>query len=248
MTIDINCDMGESYGRFQIGNDQAIMPYISSCNIACGHHGGDPSTIIDTIELGVSLNKNIGAHPSYPDHLGFGRRSMKLSYKEAFDLVAFQVASLYTLADRAGSRLSHVKVHGALYNDAAKDPHLAKPIVDAIHYLDPGLRVFTLPGSEVAKAAKIKGLIVWNEAFADRRYNEDLSLQSRSIEGAVIEDPEMASEQVLNIVKEHKVTTVNGHSAAIKAETICIHGDTPTAIPIAQAIYNKLNQSGYIIK
>ena len=132
--------MGESYGRFRIGHDEDIMPYISSCNIACGMHGGDPSTIMDTIKLAASLGKKIGAHPSYPDRMGFGRRTMKLSYKEAFDLVAFQVASLYTLADRSGTSLNHVKVHGALYNDAARDSTLARAIVEAIRYIDPKLK------------------------------------------------------------------------------------------------------------
>ena len=244
MRIDINCDMGESYGRFKVGNDKEIMPYISSCNIACGMHGGDPSTIIDTIQLAADMKKNIGAHPSYPDRMGFGRRTMNLSYKEAFDLVAFQVASMYTLADRAGSSLSHVKVHGALYNDAAKSRDLAVPIVKAIKFIDKGLKIFTLPGSEVAIAAKEIDMEVIGEAFADRRYNDDLTLQSRKIEGAVIQDPEMAAEQVINLVKRNQVKTSSGRIVEISAETICIHGDTPTAVEIAKAVNNILKSEG----
>jgi UPF0271 protein len=244
MKIDINCDMGESYGRFRIGNDEEIMPYISSCNIACGMHGGDPSTVIDTIQMASALGKNVGAHPSYPDHVGFGRRSMKLSYKEAFDLVVFQVATLYTLAVRAGTKLSHVKVHGALYNDAARDKELARPIVDAIKYIDPNLKVFTLPDSEVSAVAEELGMSVVREAFADRRYTDELTLQSRAIPGAVLEDPEMAADQVLNIVMNQEVETATGRKTRLQADTLCIHGDTPTAVSIAHTIYNRLYSEG----
>ncbi len=240
MEIDINCDMGESYGRFRIGNDKEIMPFISSCNIACGMHGGDPSTIMDTSRMAAEMGKNIGAHPSYPDRMGFGRRTMKLSYKEAYDLVAFQVASLYTLAQKAGARLSHVKVHGALYNDAASNKHLATPIVEAIKYIDNRLTIFTLPGSEVEIAAVVRGMKVKREAFADRRYSDDLTLQNRSIEGSVIHNPDEAARQVLGIVKDNQVTTSSGQLKKLVADTICIHGDTPTAIGIAKSINDLL--------
>ena len=169
---------------------------------------------------------------------------MKLSYKEAFDLVAFQVASMYTLADKAGSSLTHVKVHGALYNDAARDSTLARPIVDAIRYIDPSLKIFTLPGSAVEVIARELNMEVRQEAFADRRYNDDLSLQSRSIEGSVIRDPDVAAMQVLKIVKENSITTVSGQDVSLSAETICIHGDTPTAVPIAKTINDLLNSHG----
>jgi UPF0271 protein len=242
MKIDINCDMGESYGRFRVGSDEAIMPYISSCNIACGMHGGDPATIIKTIETAIAHNKKIGAHPSYPDLMGFGRRSMGISRSDLYAAVAFQIASLYTLVEKAGGKLHHVKVHGALYNDAAINPALAGPILDAIKYIDSGLVIFTLPDSILSKTAKERGMKVMHEAFADRRYNDDLSLQSRTIQGAVISDPVIAVKQVMGMVKRKEVITVSGEVKKIQAATICVHGDTKGAVDIAKSIHNSLTQ------
>lgn len=238
--IDINCDMGESYGRFQIGNDREIMPYIDSCNIACGMHGGDPKTILETISAAVDMGKKIGAHPSYPDHLGFGRRSMDLPFEELRAIIIFQVASLYTLVEKSGSELNHVKVHGALYNDAARNEELSECVLQAITYIDPGLGIFTLPDSAMSKLGKVKGLNIIHEAFADRRYMDDLSLQSRSIPGAVIDDPQQAADQALNIAIHKKVTTVSGKQMPLHAETLCIHGDTPTSVEIAKSIHHIL--------
>lgn len=238
MKIDINCDMGESYGRFQIGNDAEIMPYIDSCNIACGMHGGDPMTILKTISLAVEMNKKIGAHPSYPDLEGFGRRSMTIPMDELKAIIIFQIASLYTLVEKAGSKLNHVKVHGALYNDAAEDEKLADCVLDAVGYIDTGLGIYTFPDSAMSRKGNELGLNIIHEAFADRRYTDDLRLQSRTIPGAVIDDPRLAAQQVKDIVSDNKVTTVNGIVAPLHAQTICIHGDSPSALGIAKAVHH----------
>ena len=240
--ININCDMAETYGRFQIGNDKEIMPYIDSCNIACGMHGGDPKTILETIAVAVDMGKKIGAHPSYPDHLGFGRRSMDLPFDELRAIIIFQVASIYTLVDKTGSKLNHVKVHGALYNDTARNEELSDCILEAIVFIDPALEIFTLPDSAMSKRGKVKGLNIIHEAFADRRYMDDLSLQSRSIPGAVIGDPLQAADQAQNIAIHKQVTTVSGKQVPLHAETLCIHGDTPSAIDIAKSIHLILNK------
>lgn len=242
--IDINCDMGESYGRFVVGNDAAMMPYISSCNIACGFHAGDPTTILDTIHLAIDHQIKIGAHPSYPDLSGFGRRTMHMKTKDLKASIIFQVAALYTMAAKAGSRLHHVKVHGALYNDAANNIDIASVVLEAVKYVDPELVVFTLPGSKFYSLGMEQGVNMWGEAFADRRYNEDGTLVSRSVEGAVIHDSDKAASQVMSIVKHETVTSISGQKIPIYADTICVHGDTRGAINIASNIHQKLQHAG----
>lgn len=242
MVIDINCDMGESYGRYKIGNDADIIPYVSSCNIACGKHGGDPVTILNTVKMAVDQGKKIGAHPSYPDRQGFGRRSMEISERDLFALLVYQISVLYTMAEKAGSKLSHVKVHGALYNDAAKDETIAQIVLDAVEYIDPELYVFALPRSAVSIAGNSRKMKIMHEAFADRRYTDQLRLQSRTIKGSVIEDSEIAVQQVIDIVMNNRITTVSGTMKPLKAETICIHGDTRNALTIARTIHERLKK------
>ncbi len=242
--IDINCDMGESYGRFTIGNDASIMPFISSCNIACGFHGGDPTTIWHTIHLAIDHQVKIGAHPSYPDLSGFGRRTMQMKLEDLKTSIIYQVAALYTMVKKSGGRLHHVKVHGALYNDAIRNEEIAMTILEAIQFIDPELVVFTLPGSIFYDLGIQQGMSMWGEAFADRRYHEDGTLVDRNNEGAVIYDAEKAANQVLEMVVHNTLTTLKGKKISIHPDTICIHGDTQGAVNIATIIYQKLHDAG----
>lgn len=234
--IDINCDMGESYGRFRIGNDVAIIEFIDSCNIACGFHGGDPATIENTISLAIKHKKNVGAHPGYPDLSGFGRRSLKMSHQDFRSAILYQIAVVKSITEIKGGKLHHVKPHGALYHDLYTDQEKATIFCNVIYEIQPDLVIFTNPGSMVEQIAGSRGLQVWPEAFADRRYAEDLSLLPRSESGAVIQNPAEAAEQSRMIAREGKVLTQGGNIKILKARTICIHGDTPAAVDIAQAV------------
>lgn len=234
--IDINCDMGESYGHFRIGNDEAIMKYIDSCNIACGFHGGDPATIEKTIKLALKNNKNIGAHPAYPDLAGFGRRTIKMSDQDFASAMLYQIAVIKSITELKGGRLHHVKPHGALYHDLFYDNAKARIFCELIGEIQQDLIVFTNPGSKLGENALASGLEVWIEAFADRRYHDDLSLVSRSDPDAVIQNPETAARQSKMIAQEGIVLTQGGKRQQIIARTICIHGDTPNAANIAEAV------------
>ena len=242
--IDINCDMGESYGRFVIGNDAGIMPYISSCNIACGFHGGDPTTIWKTIHLAMDHQVKIGAHPSYPDLSGFGRRTMQMKQEDLKASIIYQVAALYTMVIKTGGKLHHVKVHGSLYNDAVGNEEIAMTILEAVQVIDPELIVFTLPESKFYNLGTQQGMHMWGEAFADRRYKEDGTLVSRRDEGAVIQNADKAANQVLEMVEHNTLTAINGKKIPIQPDTICIHGDTQGAVSIATTIHQKLHDAG----
>ena len=234
--IDINCDMGESYGHFRIGNDEAIMEYVDSCNIACGFHGGDPLTIEKTIKLAIKYSKNIGAHPAYPDLAGFGRRAIKMNDQDFASAMLYQIAVVKSITELKGGRLHHVKPHGALYHDLFYDKTKARIFCELIEEIQNDLVIFTNPGSMLGENARALGLEVWIEAFADRRYNDDLSLVTRSDPNAVIQNPETAARQSKMIAQEGIVLTRGGKSQQIIAHTICIHGDTPNAVNIAKAV------------
>jgi len=242
--VDLNCDMGESYGRFKIGTDQEVMPYISSCNIACGFHGGDPHTIQKTIELALDHGVSIGAHPSFPDLMGFGRRIMDVGAKELKALMIYQIAALKGMTEALGGKLTHVKPHGALYNMAAKEESLAKVIMEAVKIVDPKLKYFGPSMSNLAILAGRLGLSYVHEVFSDRRYNENLSLVSRKQSRALIEKEEHIWAQVEKMVLHEQVLTVNGKIKNIKAETICIHGDKANAGQIAKMLHRKLLGAG----
>lgn len=234
--IEINCDMGESYGAFTIGKDELLMPFVDACNIACGYHGGDPLIIDRTVRLAVDAQKKIGAHPSYPDIVGFGRRKMNLSADELKACVKYQVSALKGIVESYGGQLSYVKPHGALYNTIAYDMREASCVIDAILSLDDQLAFMGLAGSPLAQLCAQKGVSFVAEAFGDRRYLSDGSLMGRMEPGAVIISPIEAAKQVMNIGRHGKVVSDSGESISIKADSICVHGDNESALEILKAI------------
>lgn len=244
--IDINCDMGESFGNFTIGNDEKVFPYISSCNIACGFHGGDPWHIEQTIKGALTHGLQIGAHPSYPDLAGFGRRFMQVNPEELKAIVKYQVAALKGMTESLGGKLAYVKPHGALYNTAARQKAEALAIIGAIQDIDPTLILMGLAGSPIEVLAGEMDIPFVAEAFADRKYMRDGSLRSRTLDGAVIESPEEATAQVLSIVLEHGVQTYDGTSIPLKAQSICIHGDNRQVEALLQAIDAGLAKAGIL--
>jgi UPF0271 protein len=247
MVIDLNCDMGESFGAWNMGQDEQVMPWISSANIACGFHAGDFSTMQRSVILAKRHHVAIGAHVSLPDLQGFGRREMQISPVEAHALTLYQIGALSAFTRAQQVHLHHVKPHGALYNMAAKDEKLAAAIASAVRDFDPQLILVGLAGSALPHAGAQIGLIVAHEAFADRRYNADGSLVSRREAGAVIDDIDEAVAQAVQIVKNGKVETRNGQTLAIRADTICVHGDRPDAAAFAQRLRAALETAGVAV-
>jgi len=243
-SIDINCDMGESYGHFKIGNDEAILPYISSCNIACGFHGGDPFHIAQTIKKAIAHKVRIGAHPAYPDLAGFGRRKMQIPTIELTAIIKYQVAALKGMTESIGGRLAYVKPHGALYNTAASDVKESTTIIEAVLAIDDSLAIMGLAGSVTQKVAEAMNVPFIAEAFSDRTYTKDGRLQSRLQAGAVIQEPTRSAAQVLSIIQKQQVLSHTGTIVPIVAQSICIHGDNPAAVAILQAIDLLLTQNG----
>lgn len=242
--VDLNCDMGESFGSYKLGHDEKILDYITSANIACGFHAGDPTTMRKTVRLALEKNVGIGAHPGLQDLVGFGRRAMQISPQEAYDIVVYQIGALYAFVRSEGGRLQHVKPHGALFNMAAKDPALAEAIAEAIYKVDPELILFGLSGGELIKAAKKIGLRAANEVFSDRTYQLDGTLTARTNKNALITCQETAARQAVRMVKEGKVKTVQGVDIPVKADTICIHGDGEKALDFARYIKETLSKEG----
>ncbi|TKC00336.1 LamB/YcsF family protein [Pedobacter cryophilus] len=247
-TIDINCDMGEAFGNYPMPNDEILFDYISSASIACGFHAGDPQVMQNTVNMAIRKGVSIGAHPGLQDLQGFGRREIKISAKEAYQLTLYQIGALYAFVKAAQGKLNHVKPHGALYNMAAKDENLAKAIVSAIHDFDPSLILFALAGSEMITAAQKIGLITASEVFADRTYQDDGSLTPRSQSNALITDEKESLRQVLRMVNHQQVETVNKKIISIKADTLCIHGDGLHAVEFAKTIKETLIREGISIK
>lgn len=242
--IDINCDMGESFGRYELGQDREIMRYITSANIACGYHAGDPRVMFETVRLAVEHGVAIGAHPGYPDLNGFGRREMKVSPEEIYQMTVYQIGALQGFARLFQTRVAHVKPHGALYNQAAKDARLAEAIARAVADLDRELILFGLAGSELVRAGEKMGLRVGHEVFADRNYEPDGSLTPRGRANAMIHDSELAIHRVVKMVKEGKVVAADGTEIPIKADTVCVHGDEPTALEFVQKLRAFLTAEG----
>ncbi|MFM8361446.1 MAG: LamB/YcsF family protein [Haliscomenobacter sp.] len=236
MEIDINCDLGESYGHFQIGADEQVFPYISSCNIACGFHGGDPLHIERTIERALSQGVRIGAHPSYPDLGGFGRRYMQIPQDELRALIKYQVAALKGMAESAGGTLAYVKAHGALYNRAADDPAEARALLDAVWEIDPELALMGLAGSLLEQMATEEKRPFIPEGFADRRYSETGRLLPRTRPDALLSTPEEAAAQACRLVLEKGVVCDTGAFVPVRVQSICVHGDHPAAPRVLQAI------------
>ncbi|MCD0505442.1 LamB/YcsF family protein [Bordetella petrii] len=246
--IDLNCDMGESYGAWHMGNDEAVLQFVSSANIACGFHGGDPSTMRKTVAAAMAHKVSVGAHPSLPDLVGFGRRAMQITPQEAYDMVVYQVGALAAVAATQGTRLHHVKAHGALYNMAAKDEALSQAICRAVRDVDASLVLYGLAGSKLVEAARELGLRAAHEVFADRSYQDDGSLTPRSQPGAMIEDVDTAVAQVLKMVREGVVRSVSGRDVPVQADTLCIHGDQPNARVFAQALRDALKTAGIDVR
>lgn len=241
-SIDINCDMGESYGAWKMGADAEVMPFISSANIACGFHGGDPATIRKTVALAVKHGVAIGAHPSLPDLQGFGRRAMKIAPQDMYDLVVYQAGAVEGFARSAGSRLHHIKCHGALYNMAANDEGLSEAMVRAAK--DLGVMLYVLSNSKNHEIARKAGIRVLGEVFADRGYADDGMLWPRDRPGAMIEDAAKAVKQALAMVEEGYVTSISGKRVPVSADTLCLHGDQPGAAHFAKELRNAFEKKG----
>ena len=246
-SIDINCDLGESYGRYQLGQDQEVLKLITSANIACGFHAGDPKVMYETVKLAHENRVAIGAHPGFPDLNGFGRRKMELSYDEIYQLIIYQLGALEGFARLFGERVTHLKPHGALYNQAAQDNEIARAIVQAIADVDQDIILFGLAGSELIKEGQNKGIKVAQEVFADRTYLKDGSLTPRSREDALIHDSDLAIKRVIKMVKDSKVETVDGEEISIQADTICVHGDNQQALQFVMSLRQGLEREGITI-
>ncbi|PYR93297.1 MAG: LamB/YcsF family protein [Acidobacteria bacterium] len=248
MHIDINCDMGESFGPWMMGADEQVMPNITSANIACGAHAGDPSVMRRTIRLARAAGVAIGAHPGFPDLQGFGRREINIAVSEVEDSVLAQIGALAAIARSEGTSLQHVKAHGALYNMAARSRPLADAIARAIKGFDASLVMFGLPNSPMIEAARDAGLRVAAEGFADRAYQPDGSLTPRTQPGAVIDDPETVVERAQRMVQGGVVLTADGREVALKIDTICVHGDTAGAAELTRRLRAALTGAGAIVQ
>jgi UPF0271 protein len=240
MFVDLNSDLGESFGSWKMGNDEQILPLVSSANIACGFHAGDPLGIFKTLKQAVQLKVSIGAHVSYPDLVGFGRRRMEISRDELMADVLYQISALDGLAKVAGSKVKYVKPHGALYNTIAKDPVQAQAVIDAIKMFNPELVLVALAGSPLVEQARSAGLTVVSEAFADRAYHSDGSLVARGQAGAVLHDSELVAKRVVSILQQGGVESIEGVFTPIQADTICVHGDSEGALDMSAAIKAEL--------
>lgn len=247
MSIDLNSDMGESFGAYTLGNDEALMAYVTSANIACGFHGGDPLVMERTVRLAVEHGVAIGAHPGYRDLVGFGRRTLLATPEEIEGDVLYQIGALAAFTRAALAPLVHVKAHGALHNWAGEHPDIARAIARAIARFDPSLVLVCLAGSALIDAAREFGLRVAREGYADRAYNRDSTLRSRREPGAVITDPARAAAQALQIAREQTVTTPEGETIPLTADTLCLHGDNPAAVENAKAVRQLLEQNGVTV-
>ena len=248
MRIDLNSDLGESFGPWPMGQDAALMDSISSANVACGFHAGDPGAMRATVALASEKGVAVGAHPGFQDLVGFGRREMRVTPAEVEDLVLYQVSALAGMASAQGVRLQHVKAHGALYNMACRERALADAIAKAVAALDRSLVLFGLPNSELLRAGEAAGLRVAAEVFADRAYDPDGALTSRAKPGSVIHDTPTVVERAIKMVREKKVIAVDGSTIALQADTICLHGDTPGAADHARAVREGLEAAGIRVR
>ena len=238
--VDLNSDLGESFGNYTIGMDEEILKYVSSANVACGWHAGDPMVMEKTVALAKEFGTAVGAHPGFPDLMGFGRRNMAVTPEEAKAYVKYQLGALQAFAKAHGVKIQHVKPHGALYNMAAVDEKLAKAMCEAVYEVDKDIIFMGLAGSKMITAAEEIGLKAASEVFADRAYNDDGTLVSRKLPGAVIK-------RVVRMVKEGKVESINGKDIDIKADSICVHGDNPKALEFVKNIRETLEKEGVTI-
>lgn len=234
--IDLNADVGESFGAYAIGDDERLLTFVTSASIAAGFHGGDPSVLRQTIRLAKANGVQVGAHPGFPDLIGFGRRELRVTPGEAEDFVLYQIAAVAGVAAAEGVRLQHVKPHGALYSMAAKDAELASAIARAVRVFDRSLILFGPPGSRLLEAGRAAGLRVAAEGFADRAYEADGSLAARRKQGSVIHDADAVVARAVRMIKEQVVVALDGTELPVAVDTLCIHGDTPGAGRLAASV------------
>lgn len=246
-TLDINCDMGEGFGAYTMGDDLALLDHVTSANIACGFHAGDSPTMQRVVGAAIARGVQVGAHPSFPDLQGFGRRNMQVSPADAYAMVVYQVGALSGFARAAGGRLNHVKPHGALYNMAAKDRALADAVVRAVADVDPTLIFFGLAGSQMIAAAEALSLRAASEVFADRGYQDDGSLTPRGQPGAMIEEVSQSLAQVRQMLTG-SVRSVGGRDVPLRADTLCIHGDQPGVLEFARSLRSALQADGVVLE
>jgi 5-oxoprolinase (ATP-hydrolysing) subunit A len=244
MQVDLNSDLGESFGPWQMGQDEALMSSITSANVACGFHAGDPSVMRQTIALAKQHGVAVGAHPGFPDLVGFGRREIQASPREVEDYVLYQISALAGIAAAQSVRLQHVKAHGALYNQACRDASLAEAIARAVAAFDSSLILLGLPGSALLRAGQQAGLRVAAEVFADRAYDPDGSLTSRRKPGAVLHDAAQVVNRAVGMVRDRRVIAIDGSAVPLEVDTICLHGDTPGSAELARQIKRGLIESG----
>ena len=246
--IDLNADLGESFGSFSIGRDADLIPLLTSANVACGFHGGDPRTMDRTVRRCREAGVAVGAHPSFPDLVGFGRRVLDVSADEAETDVLYQVAALAGFCRRHGLAMQHVKPHGALYNQANRSPDLARATAAGIAAFDAGLVLVCQPGTELARAGAAAGLAIAHEGFVDRAYNPDGTLVSRAVEGSVYHDAERAAEQALRMVTEGQVVALDGTVVDVQVDTLCVHGDNPEAVRFVGLLRERLAAAGVAVR
>jgi UPF0271 protein len=248
MHIDLNCDLGESFGAYTIGLDGEVIPYITSANVACGYHAGDPLVMQSTVAACKAAGVAVGAHPGFPDLMGFGRRNLAAGPKEVKAFVQYQVGALKAFCAAQGVALAHVKPHGAMYNMAGKDIALARAIAEAVFEIDPKLILLALSGSKMIDAAQALGLPFAREVFADRAYEEDGSLVARGTPGAMIEDEDLAIRRVVGMVKHGTVTAVTGKEIPLRADSVCVHGDNAHALEFVKKIRAALEEEGIEVR
>jgi UPF0271 protein len=246
--IDLNCDVGEGYGVFPPHADDVLLPLVSSANVACGFHASDPRIMRRTVRLAREHGVAVGAHPSFPDRVGFGRRALAASPEEIADDVVYQVGALLGFCRAEGVPLTHVKPHGALYHVAARDPAAAAAVAQAVRAVDPSLWLVCLAGSVLAAAGRAAGLRCAEEAFADRGYARDGTLLPRGAPGALVTDPSAVAERVARLARDGTVETADGASLRVAARTVCVHGDTPGAADLARAIRARLDRDGIAVR
>lgn len=248
LKVDINCDLGESFGRYKLGEQEEILNYVTSANIACGFHAGDPTVMRETVECAIKYGVQIGAHPGLPDLNGFGRREMNITAQEAYDMVVYQIGALQGFLTARGVSMQHVKPHGALYNMAAKNRELAEAIARAVYDCSPNLLLYGLASSELTNAGERLGLQTVHEVFADRTYQQDGTLTARSQQNALITDEQQAISQILQMVKDGTVTSVQQTDVLLKADSICVHGDGAHAVAFAKLAKISLQQQGVLVQ
>lgn len=248
LTMDMNCDMGESFGSYTLGYDSEAMPHVTSLNVACGFHASDPDVMAKTVFMAKKLGVAVGAHPGYPDLVGFGRRNMALSLEETKHAVMYQIGALDGFCRAAGIKMQHVKAHGALYNTAGDNLEVATAIAEAIKAVNPELYMLCLANSQMVTAAKNVGVPYVEEAFADRAYTEKGTLVSRKLAGSVIHDIDEVVKRVMMMVKEKQVISIDGKVVPLNAQTICVHGDSPGAVQMVAAIRAAFDKDGIALK